>query len=219
VGASEFITYQEGTDPRQAFQDAVENALFEHGRQGYTGTIAEKIPLTDRLLIIRAVPLPMDEARALAGDHLVRGFTPGGVTDSYGAVGAIAVCGARRGVQVTIPARPGGWDTTGEACQAALQSVTLPAGAVLCDLYGRPSARPCVLGADETAEAGRPQPPDDGHREQPPRAGHRRNTARRLAALRHRLPLSRRKKNRRVRAPYPSARYSQRPGGFRLRLT
>lgn len=42
MGADTFETYQPGEDMQKAFQEAVEEAQWEYGHGGYTGTIAEK---------------------------------------------------------------------------------------------------------------------------------------------------------------------------------
>lgn len=42
MGAQQFITEARGKTPSEAFWTAVEDANYEHGRGGYTGTIAEK---------------------------------------------------------------------------------------------------------------------------------------------------------------------------------
>lgn len=42
MGATEFMVVVEGRSMKEAFRSAVENARFEYGNRGYTGTIAEK---------------------------------------------------------------------------------------------------------------------------------------------------------------------------------
>lgn len=42
MGSANFETYATGRTPKEAFNSAVEQALYEHGHEGYTGTIAEK---------------------------------------------------------------------------------------------------------------------------------------------------------------------------------
>ena len=42
MGASQFIETAHGEDAQQAFRIAVEDAQYESGHGGYTGTIAEK---------------------------------------------------------------------------------------------------------------------------------------------------------------------------------
>ncbi len=42
MGADPFITYARGDSAREAFNTAVEDARYESGNGGYTGSIAEK---------------------------------------------------------------------------------------------------------------------------------------------------------------------------------
>ena len=42
MGAKEFQCYASGSTPREAFENALTNAIKEHGTSGGTGTIAEK---------------------------------------------------------------------------------------------------------------------------------------------------------------------------------
>lgn len=42
MGATQFITHAYGKTIEEAFNTAYEDALWEHGHGGYTGTIAEK---------------------------------------------------------------------------------------------------------------------------------------------------------------------------------
>ncbi len=42
MGASEFFTRASGKSAKEAFSAAVDNAAWQHGHGGYTGTIAEK---------------------------------------------------------------------------------------------------------------------------------------------------------------------------------
>lgn len=46
MGAEQFFTYASGKDAREAFSRAVQEARYEHGHGGYTGTIAEKHSFT-----------------------------------------------------------------------------------------------------------------------------------------------------------------------------
>jgi hypothetical protein len=78
VSANTFQTYSDGTDAQTAFHDAVEQAGWEHGHGGYTGTIAEK---TDYVIITRE-PMSHDDASRLAG-NLLHGDDPR-VADKWG---------------------------------------------------------------------------------------------------------------------------------------
>jgi hypothetical protein len=42
MGAAEFFTVAKGANAQEAFNNAVEQAQYDHGHSGYTGTIAEK---------------------------------------------------------------------------------------------------------------------------------------------------------------------------------
>lgn len=42
MGAEQFCTRASGKNAQEAFKNAVENARYEYGHRGYTGTIAEK---------------------------------------------------------------------------------------------------------------------------------------------------------------------------------
>ncbi len=42
MGATDFSTKASGTTAREAFKSARDDAAYEHGHGGYTGTIAEK---------------------------------------------------------------------------------------------------------------------------------------------------------------------------------
>lgn len=42
MGAENFYEVSSGENPKDAFERAVKDALYEHGHSGYTGSIAEK---------------------------------------------------------------------------------------------------------------------------------------------------------------------------------
>lgn len=46
MGGCQFVTSAAGSSPAEAFKAAVEEAEYEHGHGGYTGTIAEKSQFT-----------------------------------------------------------------------------------------------------------------------------------------------------------------------------
>jgi hypothetical protein len=100
VGASTFQTYRDGTDVHAAFRDAVEQAGWEHGRGGYTGTIAEKT----EFVIITRESMNYDDASRLAGD-LLHGDDPR-VADTWGPAGAIPV---RQATSPVGQHDPDGW--------------------------------------------------------------------------------------------------------------
>jgi fatty acid/phospholipid biosynthesis enzyme len=43
MGAETFVTKAKGATAREAFQAAIQQAQWQHGHNGYTGTITEKI--------------------------------------------------------------------------------------------------------------------------------------------------------------------------------
>lgn len=87
MGAQSFIVTGYGTTPREAFDELVEQALYDYGHAGYTGTIAEKssfvmIPKDDRDPYAKAQDLlDADDAR---------------VSDKWGPAGCIRVGPAER---------------------------------------------------------------------------------------------------------------------------
>jgi len=94
MGGTTFEHYAPGVDVNDAFKRAHEEASYEHGHGGYTGTIAEKGSFT----IITRTPLLEREAEALAqrliNDDDVR------ISDKWGPAGAIPVVKATRLVNV-----------------------------------------------------------------------------------------------------------------------
>lgn len=47
MGASQFIVYEVGDTAKDAFNNAVAEAQYDHGHSGYSGTIAEKDSFTE----------------------------------------------------------------------------------------------------------------------------------------------------------------------------
>ena len=83
MGATTFITRAKGANAKEAFAAAVEQARYEHGHGGYTGTIAEK----DRFVMVFE-PLgvsPQDYANKLMGEGDSR------IDDKWGPAGCIKV--------------------------------------------------------------------------------------------------------------------------------
>ncbi len=60
MGAEYFDNSIPGTDPNEAFNSAVEQAQYDHGHAGYTGTIAEK----DGFVVKSKTPLSDDDLKA-----------------------------------------------------------------------------------------------------------------------------------------------------------
>jgi len=65
AGGVDFGVFIKIPDPAKAFSRAVEDARYEHGRGGYTGTIAEKHGYS----IVTRTPMSMDAAYKFAGQH------------------------------------------------------------------------------------------------------------------------------------------------------
>lgn len=83
MGAALFYTTSEGKSPKEAFNNAVMDAIAEFGNEGYTGTIAEK---DDYIMI----PLPegkdpIEYAKELIGNRDPR------VDDKWGPAGCIKI--------------------------------------------------------------------------------------------------------------------------------
>ncbi|WP_370973637.1 hypothetical protein [Amycolatopsis sp. cg9] len=90
MGAEAFTTYSEGADVDAAFRAAVEQAQYDYGHGGYTGSVAEK----DEYIVIDGPPLSESDAEALA-DKLIRDNDER-ICDKWGPAGAIPVCGGSR---------------------------------------------------------------------------------------------------------------------------
>lgn len=85
MGANKFASVAKGKDADEAFRKAVEQAEYEYGHRGYTGTIAEK----DDYVLVTDKTLSPEEAAALA-DKLMDDDDER-VNDKWGPAGAIAV--------------------------------------------------------------------------------------------------------------------------------
>jgi hypothetical protein len=84
MGASDFITYEPTRDLRTAFANARDQAAYDYGHAGYTGTIAEKGSTVNVSGL-----LSLDEAYALA-DKMIREHDDR-ISDKWGPAGAIPV--------------------------------------------------------------------------------------------------------------------------------
>lgn len=90
MGGTTFDHYVDGANVQDAFTKAHEEATYEHGHGGYSGTIAEKGGYT----IITNTPLLESEANALA-DRLIQDDDPR-IRDKWGDAGAIPVIKSTR---------------------------------------------------------------------------------------------------------------------------
>jgi hypothetical protein len=151
LGGTTFHTCADGTDVASAFRDAVEQAQYDFGHAGYTGTIAEK----HDYVVIEPTPITEQAAADLA-QRLIRECDDR-IDDKWGPAGAIAIAGGERTLRVQIPARPGGYPTLREAAEAALPN--LPEGQSIVGVNGygydkTAQGRPCRGSIDVTLSGG-----------------------------------------------------------------
>ncbi|MBT7080174.1 MAG: hypothetical protein HN929_01685 [Chloroflexi bacterium] len=83
MGAETFETIGKGKTVQIAFNNAKEEAYYDYGHSGYTGTIAEK----DRFIII---PLPEGREAGEYSDELISDGDPR-IDDKWGPVGCIKI--------------------------------------------------------------------------------------------------------------------------------
>lgn len=83
MGAEQFECTSNLPSIEDAFRACVDQACYDYGHGGYTGTIAEK----NEYVVIQKAPLPLNEARDLAGSLLVKGDPR--IDDKWGPAGAI----------------------------------------------------------------------------------------------------------------------------------
>jgi hypothetical protein len=114
VGAEQFFDTALGTNIEEAFRAAVEEARYEHGHGGYTGTLAEK----DEYTIITNTLMSPTEAVALAEKLLQDNDRR--VSDKWGPAGAIPVKSRERR-QMEVPIPPGVYTSERDAVEGALE--------------------------------------------------------------------------------------------------
>ena len=83
MGAHEFMTEANGKTAEEAFRTAVNQAEWEYGHAGYTGTIAEKMQFV-------MIPLPAGEDPYDYADKLIRDGDDR-IDDKWGPAGCIAL--------------------------------------------------------------------------------------------------------------------------------
>jgi hypothetical protein len=81
MGACTFSTVAKGKTAKEAFASAVEQARYDHGHAGYTGTIAEK-----RSFVVLAVPKGQDPVEYALSDAALAL-----VDDKWGPAGCVAL--------------------------------------------------------------------------------------------------------------------------------
>jgi len=82
MGAESFVTYARGKTVKEAFDNAVREARYEHGHGGYTGTIAEKDGF--RYIPVPAGVSPKDFIRRIENDVYDNNKDPYGYEDKWG---------------------------------------------------------------------------------------------------------------------------------------
>lgn len=82
MGAETFYEISSGKTPEEAFIKAVNQALYNHGHSGYTGTIGEKTTFT----MAADVPMFASEANALAESLIDTTYS-----DKWGPAGCIQI--------------------------------------------------------------------------------------------------------------------------------
>lgn len=83
MGAETFSTIAKGKTAKDAFRSAVEQAQYDHGHSGYTGTIAEKCEFT-------IIPLPKDADPEKYAWQLIDD-RDGRIDDKWGPAGCIKI--------------------------------------------------------------------------------------------------------------------------------
>lgn len=81
MGAQTFFTRVKGKDAKTAFAKAVDEACYEYGHRGYTGTIAEKNSFV--MITVPAGADPVEYSRKLINEEDSR------VDDKWGPAGCI----------------------------------------------------------------------------------------------------------------------------------
>lgn len=116
MGGQTFTNYAEGADVNAAFRAVVEQAQYDFGHAGYTGTIAEK----DEYVVIDGGPRAEDEAEALANKLI--NDCDSRIDDKWGPAGAIPVHGGTRELtDLPVPVRDDGYPDQQTAALAAVE--------------------------------------------------------------------------------------------------
>lgn len=85
MGAEQFVTTARGKNAQDAFSRAIEQAQYDHGHSGYTGTIAEK---SEFVKINRTVD-SLADAKDIAWDLLDKDDAR--ISDKWGPAGCLYV--------------------------------------------------------------------------------------------------------------------------------
>lgn len=81
MGANTFSHRAKGNTPKEAFAKARQDAQYDHGHSGYSGTIAEKDAFT-------VIPLPAGKEAGAYADELINACDSR-VDDKWGPAGCI----------------------------------------------------------------------------------------------------------------------------------
>ncbi|MGW0731697.1 hypothetical protein [Streptomyces sp. NPDC002851] len=85
MGAVDFFTIATGDNLETAFKTVREQAAWDHGHSGYTGTVAEK----DKVTLINE-PQRSEEDATLRAEELINNDDPR-VSSKYGPAGALPI--------------------------------------------------------------------------------------------------------------------------------
>lgn len=87
MGAEEFIVVSKGKTAKEAFDNAVKKAQYDHGHAGYSGTIAEKSEFT-------VIPCPEGRKPSDYAEELLEKEDPR-VNGKWGPAGCIKIADGR----------------------------------------------------------------------------------------------------------------------------
>lgn len=91
MGAEQFVTFASGKRMDVAFRRAVKQAEYDHGHEGYTGTIAEKEEVRVFETHDAKNPMPLKDADELAWDTIQNDKPPYVVPNKWDEALAIRV--------------------------------------------------------------------------------------------------------------------------------
>lgn len=83
MGSCDFWTTAKGKTARDAFSNARDQAFYDHGHGGYTGTIAEKSSFD-------LIPVPAGETPQAFAERLMNQDDPR-ISDKWGPAGCVAL--------------------------------------------------------------------------------------------------------------------------------
>lgn len=111
AGADTFTEFVRNPDPKAAFQEAVDDARYESGHGGYSGTIAEK----SHYIVRTREPLTMEQARKYIDNDIHQ-------NDKWGPAFAIPVVETSRGGEKALKIRVEAMNKM-DAYKAALKKI------------------------------------------------------------------------------------------------